>query len=140
MRAYEKLERHAGETVHAFIRRYGCTERRLRLEGEAQYPDEVRAIKLLDGCKLDERSVQVLLSSIGNVYDLKLVKAALCLLYPPGRSITGQNLKSAAGVPSRGGGKAGGKGKYGRGGQRARGVWLADAEERNSSHPVNMER
>eukprot|EP00435_Cladocopium_sp_Y103_P023338 s4346_g5.t1 len=56
IREYETLTRVQGESITAFLRRFRLIERKLQDAQVAPYPDESRAIKLLDGLRLDEKT------------------------------------------------------------------------------------
>eukprot|EP00972_Heterocapsa_arctica_P071527 10567795-Heterocapsa_arctica.AAC.1 len=49
-------------------------------------------MKLLDTLRLDERSVQMLLTSVDNVYDVGNAIIALKIHYPPSKTVTAQTI------------------------------------------------
>ena len=56
IREFESMVRGQGESVTAFVRRFRLMERKLQDAKIPQYPSETRAVKLLDGLRLDERA------------------------------------------------------------------------------------
>ena len=94
IREFESIGRLQGESVHAFVRRFRLTERKLQDNRVHQYPEEARVIKLLDGLRLDERSTASLLLAAGNQYKMQLILDAIRIQYPAGMSITGLPLGS----------------------------------------------
>ena len=69
-----------GESVTAFVRRFRLYERKLKDAKLEPYPDETRAIKLLDGLKLDERAASSLLLAAGNRYNFDSIIEAIRIL------------------------------------------------------------
>ena len=94
IREFESIGRLQGESVHAFVRRFRLTERKLQDNRVHQYPEEARVIKLLDGLRLDERSTSSLLLAAGNQYKMQLILDAIRIQYLAGMSITGLPLGS----------------------------------------------
>eukprot|EP00435_Cladocopium_sp_Y103_P067421 s73_g30.t1 len=89
IREFESMVRVQGETVTAFVRRFRLMERKLQDAKIPQYPSETRAVKLLDGLRLDERSTSQLLLAAGNKYDFQALVDAIRVQYPPGLTLTG---------------------------------------------------
>ena len=89
IREFESIGRLQGESVHAFVRRFRLTERKLQENHVPQYPEEARVIKLLDGLRLDERATASLLLAAGNRYEMASILDAVRVQYPAGMSITG---------------------------------------------------
>ena len=71
IREFESLVRMQGESVNAFVRRFRLMERKLKDAQLPQYPEETRAVKLLDGLKLEERATAQLLLAAGNKYNFR---------------------------------------------------------------------
>eukprot|EP00913_Durusdinium_trenchii_P016912 g15900.t1 len=69
IREFESLVRMQGESVNAFVRRFRLMERKLKDAQLPQYPEETRAVKLLDGLKLEERATAQLLLAAGNKWE-----------------------------------------------------------------------
>ena len=65
--AFENFNRSPGETIAKAITRMLVLETRLRTHQIPLLPDKVRTVKLLRAMKLDERGVQSVLSSTGNI-------------------------------------------------------------------------
>ena len=82
IREYESLTRMQGESVTAFVRRFRLYERKLKDAKLEPYPDETRAIKLLDGLKLDERATSSLLLAATNRYNFDPLIEAIRVQYP----------------------------------------------------------
>eukprot|EP00435_Cladocopium_sp_Y103_P012135 s282_g3.t1 len=89
IREFESLVRVQGESVTAFVRRFRLMERKLQDAKIPQYPSETRAVKLLDGLRLDERATSQLLLAAGNRYDFQSLVDAIRVQYPPGLTLTG---------------------------------------------------
>ena len=89
VRRYENIARAQGESITKFIRRLGKLEKELYAKGFKDYPEYARVVKLLDGCKIDERSMQIVLGSAGNRYEWQAIRTALEVHYPPGRTLSG---------------------------------------------------
>ncbi|CAE7214864.1 unnamed protein product [Symbiodinium necroappetens] len=69
IREFENVGRLQGESVHAFVRRFRLLERKLKDNQVPEYPEVARVIKLLDGLRLDEKSVSALLLAF-HVFEL----------------------------------------------------------------------
>ncbi|CAE7889819.1 RE1 [Symbiodinium microadriaticum] len=89
IREFESVGRLQGESVHAFVRRFRLLERKLKDNQVPEYPEQARVIKLLDGLRLDEKSVASLLLAAGNRYDMQAILNAIAIQYPAGMTITG---------------------------------------------------
>jgi hypothetical protein len=89
IREFESMVRVQGESVTAFVRRFRLMERKLQDAKIPQYPSETRAVKLLDGLRLDERATSQLLLAAGNKYDFQALVDAIRVQYPPGLTLTG---------------------------------------------------
>ena len=89
IREFESMVRVQGESVTAFVRRFRLMERKLKDAKIPQYPSETRAVKLLDGLKLDERATSQLLLAAGNRYEFQALVDAIRVQYPPGLTLTG---------------------------------------------------
>ena len=89
IREFENVGRLQGESVHAFVRRFRLLERKLQDNKVPEYPEPARVIKLLDGLRLDEKSVSSLLLAAGNRYNMKAILDAISIQYPAGMSVTG---------------------------------------------------
>ena len=89
IREFESMVRVQGESVTAFVRRFRLMERKLQDAKIPQYPSETRAVKLLDGLRLDERATSQLLLAAGNKYDFQSLVDAIRVQYPPGLTLTG---------------------------------------------------
>ena len=89
IREFESVGRLQGESVHAFVRRFRLLERKLKDNQVPEYPEQARVIKLLDGLRLDERSVSSLLLAAGNRYEMRAILNAISIQYPAGMTITG---------------------------------------------------
>ncbi|CAE7560935.1 GIP [Symbiodinium sp. CCMP2456] len=89
IREFENVGRLQGESVHAFVRRFRLLERKLKDNQVPEYPEQARVIKLLDGLRLDEKSVASLLLAAGNRYDMRAILNAISIQYPAGLTITG---------------------------------------------------
>ena len=89
IREFESLVRVQGESVNAFVRRFRLMERKLKDAQLPQYPEETRAVKLLDGLKLEERATAQLLLAAGNKYNFQALLDAIKIQYPPGLTLTG---------------------------------------------------
>ncbi|CAE7806594.1 RE1, partial [Symbiodinium necroappetens] len=89
IREFENVGRLQGESVHAFARRFRLLERKLKDNQVPEYPEVARVIKLLDGLRLDEKSVSALLLAAGNKYDMRAILNAVSIQYPAGMTITG---------------------------------------------------
>ena len=91
IREYESLTRVQGESVCAFLRRFRLYERKLKDAQVPPYPDETRAVKLLDGLRLDERVTSQLLLAAGNRYSFQALVEAIHIQYPAGLTLTGMS-------------------------------------------------
>jgi hypothetical protein len=113
IREYKSITRGNGESVHKFILRFRRFERKLRDAQVAAYPEQSRAIELLDGLRLDEKSMQSVLTAAGNKYDVKKLTDVLSVQHPSGVAVTGQPLrgKDQQGQQNRHGGKGARRGK-----------------------------
>ena len=83
----EFVGRLQGESVHAFVRRFRLFERKLKDNQIPEYPEQARVIKLmklLDGLRLDEKSVSSLLLAAGNQYSMAAILNAISIQYPLG--------------------------------------------------------
>lgn len=89
IREFESIGRLQGETIHAFVRRFRLTERKLQDNQVPPYPEEARVVKLLDGLRLDERSTSTILLAAGNEYKMQRVLDAIRIQYPAGMTVTG---------------------------------------------------
>ena len=89
IREFESMVRVQGESVTAFVRRFRLMERKLQDAKIPQYPSETRAVKLLDGLRLDERATSQLLLAAGNRYDFQALVDAIRVQYPAGLTLTG---------------------------------------------------
>ncbi|CAE7457471.1 unnamed protein product, partial [Symbiodinium necroappetens] len=89
IREFEQVCRLQGESVSAFIRRFRLLERKLKDNRVPPYPEQARVVKLLDGLRLDDKSVSSVLLAAGNQYDMTKVLEALRIQYPAGMTITG---------------------------------------------------
>ena len=89
IREFESIGRLQGESVHAFVRRFRLMERKLKDNQVPEYPEQAKVIKLLDGLRLDEKSVASLLLAAGNKYDMRAILNAISIQYPAGMTITG---------------------------------------------------
>ena len=89
IREYETLTRVQGESITAFIRRFRLIERKLQDAQVAAYPDESRAIKFLDGLRLDEKTTSHILLAAGNRYDFQSILDAVRMQFPAGLTLTG---------------------------------------------------
>ena len=89
IREFESMVRVQGESVTAYVRRFRLMERKLKDAKIPQYPNETRAVKLLDGLKLDERATSQLLLAAGNRYEFQILVDAIRVQYPPGLTLTG---------------------------------------------------
>ena len=97
----------------------GPAESHLRHAGIANYPNEVRASRLLSGANLNHQDRQMVLNFCGNKYDTELVANSLQVHYPawtPGRDVRRGGTPGSSSSSSVFGRGAKGKGK-GRGGQ-----------------------
>ena len=77
IREYETITRVQGESITAFIRRFRLVERKLQDAQVAPYPDESRAIKFLDGLRLDEKTISHILLAAGNRYNFQAILDAV---------------------------------------------------------------
>ena len=89
IREFESMVRVQGESVTAFVRRFRLMERKLQDAKIPQYPSETRAVKLLDGLRLDERATSQLLLAAGNRYDFQALVDAIRVQCPAGLTLTG---------------------------------------------------
>ena len=89
IREFESLVRLQGESVTAFVRRFRLMERKLQDAKIPQYPSETRAVKLLDGLRLDERATSQLLLAAGNKYEFQALVDAVRVQFPAGLTLTG---------------------------------------------------
>ncbi|CAE7823434.1 DNMT3A [Symbiodinium sp. CCMP2456] len=89
IREFEQVCRLQGESVSAFIRRFRLLERKLKDNRVPPYPEQARVVKLLDGLRLDDKSVSAVLLAAGNEYNMNKVLEALRIQYPAGMTITG---------------------------------------------------
>ena len=89
IREYETLTRVQGESITAFIRRFRLVERKLQDAQVAAYPDESRAIKFLDGLRLDEKTTSHILLAAGNKYNFQAILDAVRMQFPAGLTLTG---------------------------------------------------
>lgn len=89
IREFESIGRLQGETVTSFVRRFRLFEGRLKDNKVLNYPEEARVVKLLDGLRLDERSISALLLVAGNRYNMRAIQEAIRIQYPAGMSVTG---------------------------------------------------
>ena len=83
----EFVGRLQGESVHAFVRRFRLFERKLKDNQIPEYPEQARVIKLmklLDGLRLDEKSVSSLLLAAGNQYSMAAILNAISIQYQLG--------------------------------------------------------
>ena len=131
IREYETLTRVQGESITAFIRRFRLVERKLQDAQVAAYPDESRAIKLLDGLRLDEKTTSHILLAAGNKYNFQAILDAVRMQFPAGLTLTGMarpgtTLSSSSSAPMKRG--RGGRGK-GRGWKLAYKAWNANEAE-----------
>ena len=113
-----------GESITAFIRRFRLVERKLQDAQVTAYPDESRAIKFLDGLRLDEKTTSHILLAAGNKYNFQAILDAVRMQFPAGLTLTGMarpgtTLSSSTTAPKRG---RGGRGK-GRGWKLAYKSW-----------------
>ena len=83
----------------------------------AAYPDESRAIKFLDGLRLDEKTPSHILLAAGNKYNFQAMVDAVRMQFPAGLTLTGMarpgtTLSSSTAAPTRrgGGGRGNGRG------------------------------
>ena len=129
VREYESIGRMQGESITAFVRRFRLLERKLQDSRVPAYPEASRAIKLLDGLRLDERSTSSLLMAAGNKYDVRAILDAIKVQYPAGMSVTGLPLR-AGGTLSR---KASTKPN------RTRRAWHADVSWNDEPEEVDYE-
>ena len=128
IREYETLTRVQGESITAFIRRFRLVERKLQDAQVAPYPDESRAIKFLDGLRLDEKTTSHILLAAGNKYNFQAILDAVRMQFPAGLTLTGMarpgaTLSSSSSAPVKRG--RGGRGK-GRGWKLAYKSWNAN--------------
>ena len=102
IREFESMVRVQGESVTAFVRRFRLMERKLQDAKIPQYPSETRAVKLLDGLRLDERATSQLLLAAGNRYDFQALVDAIRVQYPAGLTLTGlaRSGMSLSGFPN----------------------------------------
>ena len=124
IREYETITRVQGESITAFIRRFRLVERKLQDAQVSAYPDESRAIKFLDGLRLDEKTTSHILLAAGNKYNFQAILDAVRMQFPAGLTLTGMarpgtTLSSSTTAPKRG---RGGRGK-GRGWKLAYKSW-----------------
>ncbi|CAK9105211.1 unnamed protein product [Durusdinium trenchii] len=70
-------------------------ERKLKDAQVPPYPDETRAVKLLDGLRLDERATSQLLLAAGNRYSFQALVEAIHIQYPAGLTLTGMSRHPA---------------------------------------------
>ena len=129
IREYETITRVQGESITAFIRRFRLVERKLQDAQVAAYPDESRAIKFLDGLRLDEKTTSHILLAAGNKYNFQAILDAVRMQFPAGLTLTGMarpgtSLASSTSAPRRG---RGGRGK-GRGWKLAYKSWNTNEE------------
>ena len=89
IREYETITRVQGESITAFIRRFRLVERKLQDAQVAAYPDESRAIKFLDGLRLDEKTTSHILLAAGNKYNFQAILDAVRMQFPAGLTLTG---------------------------------------------------
>ena len=89
IREFESMVRMQGESVTAFVRRFRLMERKLQDAKIPQYPSETRAVKLLDGLRLDERATSQLLLAAGNKYEFQALVDAVRVQFPAGLTLTG---------------------------------------------------
>ena len=117
IREYETITRVQGESITAFIRRFRLIERKLQDAQVAPYPDESRAIKFLDGLRLDEKTMSHILLAAGNRYNFQAILDAVRMQFPAGLTLTGMarpgaSLSSSSAAPTRKGcGSGRGKGR-----------------------------
>ena len=130
IRSYESISRSQGESVHVFTKRFKRLERKLKKCSITAYPEEARAIKLLDGLCLDERSTLTILNAACNKYQVAPILQALSIHYPANMTVTGMPIrqcKSAGKGSSYKPRYTSSKGDKGGKHQRHKGAWLTDA-------------
>ena len=137
IREYETLTRVQGESITAFIRRFRLVERKLQDAQVAPYPDESRAIKFLDGLRLDEKTTSHILLAAGNKYNFQAILDAVRMQFPAGLTLTGMarpgaTLSSSSSTPMKRG--RGGRGK-GRGWRLAYKSWNANEADEEGGQP-----
>ena len=132
IREYETITRVQGESITAFIRRFRLVERKLQDAQVAPYPDESRAIKFLDGLRLDEKTMSHILLAAGNRYNFQAILDAVRMQFPAGLTLTGMarpgaSLSSSSAAPTRKG-RGSGRGK-GRGWKATFKTWNTNEDE-----------
>ena len=137
IREYETITRVQGESITAFIRRFRLVERKLQDAQVAPYPDESRAIKFLDGLRLDEKTMSHILLAAGNRYNFQAILDAVRMQFPAGLTLTGMarpgaTLSSSSAAPSRKG-RGSGKGK-GRGWKATFRTWNVNEDGNYEDH------
>ena len=137
IREYETITRVQGESITAFIRRFRLIERKLQdAQLVAPYPDESRAIKFLDGLRLDEKTMSHILLAAGNRYNFQAILDAVRMQFPAGLTLTGMARPgaslSSSSAPTRKG-RGGGRGN-GRGWKATFKSWNANEAEDGDSY------